>query len=140
MEEADILCERIGFMTHGKLRCLGPAQLLKKFHGNGYSLELHQLSNQKEKQQYLTEFIKSILPNAVCEEQNQNIMKFKVAFDDVILSEVYQKLEQGKEKLELSYWGISQPSLQDAFLKIVEKYDQFESLNMQETCESKIKN
>ena len=36
MEEAEALCNRIGIMVGGRLRCLGPAQHLKNKFGRGY--------------------------------------------------------------------------------------------------------
>eukprot|EP00343_Euplotes_focardii_P012019 CAMPEP_0205834014 /NCGR_PEP_ID=MMETSP0206-20130828/50457_1 /ASSEMBLY_ACC=CAM_ASM_000279 /TAXON_ID=36767 /ORGANISM="Euplotes focardii, Strain TN1" /LENGTH=334 /DNA_ID=CAMNT_0053140841 /DNA_START=697 /DNA_END=1698 /DNA_ORIENTATION=+ len=38
MEEADVLCNRIGIMTDGMLRCLGPQVRLKTLYGGGYHL------------------------------------------------------------------------------------------------------
>ena len=38
MEEADVLCTRIGIVTKGQLRCIGPQTKLKSQYGSGYSL------------------------------------------------------------------------------------------------------
>jgi len=40
MEEADALCDRIGIMVMGRLRCVGTPQHLKSRYGDGYALEL----------------------------------------------------------------------------------------------------
>ena len=40
MAEADAICQRIGIMVNGSLRCLGSSQELKSEHGGGYILEL----------------------------------------------------------------------------------------------------
>ena len=40
MEEADALCNRIGIMVKGGLRCLGTSQHLKNKYGGGYMLEI----------------------------------------------------------------------------------------------------
>jgi ABC-type multidrug transport system ATPase subunit len=38
MEEADVLCNRIGIVTDGTLRCIGPQVRLKTLYGGGYHL------------------------------------------------------------------------------------------------------
>lgn len=38
MEEADVLCNRIGIVTDGMLRCIGPQVRLKTLYGGGYHL------------------------------------------------------------------------------------------------------
>ena len=38
MEEADVLCNRIGIVTDGVLRCIGPQVRLKTIYGGGYHL------------------------------------------------------------------------------------------------------
>ena len=38
MEEADVLCHRIGIVNEGALRCVGPQQRLKSLYGGGYRL------------------------------------------------------------------------------------------------------
>lgn len=40
MEEADALCDRVGILVGGCLKCLGSAQHIKSKYGNGYQLEL----------------------------------------------------------------------------------------------------
>jgi ABC-type multidrug transport system ATPase subunit len=40
MVEADNLCDRVGVLVNGSLRCLGPSSYLKKTYGAGYQLEL----------------------------------------------------------------------------------------------------
>ena len=38
MEEADVLCNRIGIVSEGILRCVGPQVRLKSLYGGGYHL------------------------------------------------------------------------------------------------------
>ena len=40
MDEADILGDRIGIMTKGKITCLGSSLFLKKKFGAGYNLTM----------------------------------------------------------------------------------------------------
>ena len=38
MEEADVLCNRIGIVSDGILRCVAPQVRLKSIYGGGYHL------------------------------------------------------------------------------------------------------
>ena len=53
MEEADVLCSRIGIVNDGILRCIGPQQRLKSLYGGGYHLfiNLHKENLELEKTQ-----------------------------------------------------------------------------------------
>lgn len=46
MEEADVLCNRIGIVSNGVLRCIGTQNRLKNLYGGGYHLFV---SSQKAK-------------------------------------------------------------------------------------------
>jgi ABC-type multidrug transport system ATPase subunit len=41
MEEADVLCTRIGIITNGTLRCVGPQVRLKSLYGRGYHIYIN---------------------------------------------------------------------------------------------------
>jgi len=41
MEEADVLCNRIGIFKDGGLKCVGPQTRLKKLYGDGYYLNIN---------------------------------------------------------------------------------------------------
>ena len=41
MDEADLLCDRIGIMDEGRLKCLGSAEYLKMKYSQGYTLTLN---------------------------------------------------------------------------------------------------
>lgn len=40
MEECEALCDRLGIMVAGQLKCLGPIQYLKEKFGKGYNIQL----------------------------------------------------------------------------------------------------
>lgn len=41
MEECEAVCDRLGIMVGGRLRCIGTSQHLKEKFGGGYSVEVH---------------------------------------------------------------------------------------------------
>ena len=40
MEECEAVCDRLGIMVGGRLRCIGTSQHLKAVFGGGYSIEV----------------------------------------------------------------------------------------------------
>jgi ABC-type multidrug transport system ATPase subunit len=42
MEEADVLCTRIGIVCNGVLQCIGTQNRLKSLYGGGYHLFINQ--------------------------------------------------------------------------------------------------
>ena len=57
LEEADALCDSIGIMVNGELKCLGSAQHLKSKYGQGYFMELHTFDSQEYRTKYLYNII-----------------------------------------------------------------------------------
>jgi len=60
MEEAEVLCHRIGIMSHGTLRCCATPLRLKELYGSGFRLSY---SNNPEKYKELKEYVHRILPS-----------------------------------------------------------------------------
>ena len=49
MDEADVLSDRIGIMTHGQLSCLGTSMFLKKKFGVGYNMTMIKANPEENK-------------------------------------------------------------------------------------------
>jgi ABC-type multidrug transport system ATPase subunit len=64
MEEADILCDRIGIMDHGDLQCVGRAHQLKSRYGAGYTLVLTTSKQTPEGVEACVDFIQKMCPSA----------------------------------------------------------------------------
>lgn len=65
MEEADVLCNRIGIVNNGVLMCLGTQTRLKQLYGGGYHLFVNCSRTQAEvDSRKVGEFIKKVLPGA----------------------------------------------------------------------------
>jgi len=79
MEEADVLCNRIGIMCRGRLRCVGTSLHLKNKFGQGFNLGINFTES---KRNTATEYIKNILPQA----------KLHVEFKGNIMYEIEKKI------------------------------------------------
>ena len=60
MEECEALCQRIGIMVGGRLRCLGSSQHLKTRFGKGFQLEARVAA----------------IPQEVCNLQRSNVVRW----------------------------------------------------------------
>jgi ABC-type multidrug transport system ATPase subunit len=128
MEEADVLCNRIGIMTSGVLRCVGSTLHLKNKYGGGYHLFMNckkdneNIEKFHEIQDNVKRYVGQILPNATLSEDNNGNFTFKVPLGFKV-SELFDQVESQKDRLGISDWGISLCTLEDVFLSVVKKCD-----------------
>jgi energy-coupling factor transporter ATP-binding protein EcfA2 len=76
MEEADALCERIGIMATGRLRCVGSNQHLKNKFGNGYRVELTVCDAPAAKG-----FMQDLMPSAQVEDAVNGTLVYQVPYN-----------------------------------------------------------
>lgn len=76
----------------------------------------------------MKEYLKKILPKSnLVQEFNGNFI-YQVPLENLVVSELFQQIEQVKERFQISGmsnievdWGISQATLEDVFMRIVEE-------------------
>merc|ERR1711871_1790790 len=107
MEEADNLCDRLAVMSHGKLQCIGTSLTLKRRYGIGYTFSV-MVSRDKLIGKYaawsdedatsvpllLRDFLKKIFPQSKVLSYFNGKIKLEVPREDVVLSTVFEKLEE----------------------------------------------
>lgn len=120
MEEADVLCSRIGIVNHGVLTCLGTQTRLKQLYGGGYHLFVNCDRSNEKKQFEVISFIKKVLPNTVLLRRFNGQMVYQVSIEGFSAETLFQEMESNKERLRITDWGISQCSLEDVFTRICE--------------------
>jgi len=116
MEEADILCTRIGIMSKGSLRCVGSNLHLKNKYGQGFTIKFNISGYKEDTAQSL---ISSILPTATLIEAIGGSLTYQVARKDLIVSKLFATMMLTSENSGILDWGISQTTLEDVFLNIV---------------------
>lgn len=121
MEEADVLCSRIGIINQGVLRCIGRQTTLKSQYGGGYHLFLNCLRENDSSLQSVKSFIKDLLPESTLTSEFLNNLAYQVPISKHKLSYIFQEIERNKLKMGIEDWGISQSSLEDVFLKVIEE-------------------
>ena len=123
MEEAEVLCDRLGIMSHGQLLCIGNAAELKRRYGKGYNLFLGVDVSKSPEEKEVVAFVQSELPSAVLlQEPIGGMFKFEVDRKDVTLSRVFAQMKRAKESINLKHWGITETTLEEVFIKLAHDY------------------
>jgi len=138
MDEADLLCDRIGIMSRGRLVSLGNQQYLKSRYGNGYSLTL---TVDSKREMMAREFIQSLYPNARLEGNFAGMLSYLVPFQDIDLATLFERMSKESARYGIKEWGVNQTSLEAVFLSIVQRdepKDGDEGEQAAETSETKL--
>ncbi|KAI3807454.1 hypothetical protein L1987_23382 [Smallanthus sonchifolius] len=127
MEEADILSDRIGIMTKGRLRCIGNSIRLKSRFGTGYIANISFSGTTVDApHEEVKMFFKDrldVLPN----EENKSFLTFVIPHDkEGLLTNFFEELENREEEFGISDIQLSLTTLEEVFLNIA-KQAEFES-------------
>ncbi|CAG8582372.1 8531_t:CDS:2, partial [Racocetra fulgida] len=121
MEEAEVLCNRIGIMAKGTLRCLGPQLRLKEIYGRGFKLSF---SCKAKNFDVATEFIESLLPaNAKKLDSFVTNVSYEFETENGLIAKLFREIEAHKNEYGIDDWGLSQTTLEEVFLKIIGEAD-----------------
>jgi len=128
MDEADFLGDNIGIMQNGNLLCMGSPMFLKNNFGSGYNLTLVKQDDAE------TELIHSFIEKNIGEAPIINDTRREVSFQlKQELIDRFQGLlnavDQNKEQLRISSYGVSITSLEDVFLRIQKSEEMNEKMN-----------
>ncbi|PVU87965.1 hypothetical protein BB561_006096 [Smittium simulii] len=117
MEEAEVLCSRIGIMADGIMRCIGSDLRLKQLYGSGFLVSI------ACPQKFLPgakEFIESILPsNAKKVDNFINAASWEFKPEPEFITHLYKIISSKAKDFHIVDWGINQTSLDEVFLRII---------------------
>ncbi|PVU96703.1 hypothetical protein BB561_001027 [Smittium simulii] len=117
MEEAEVLCGRIGIMSHGTMRCIGSNLRLKQLYGSGFLVSV------ACPQKFLPgakAFIESLLPsNAKILDNFINAASWEFKPEPEFIPHLYRIISSKAKDFHIVDWGISQTSLDEVFLRII---------------------
>jgi len=117
LEEAEVLCDRVGIMTRGLMRTLGtPAHLRMQF-DQGYKFML--AVDAAEHEAPANAFVQELLPGTALRDSINGVVTFDVPKAGVVMSRLFAEMEQNKARLHVKDWGLSHTTLEEVFLKIV---------------------
>lgn len=105
MEEAEILCSRIGIVAHGQLKCLGSPLHLKNKFADGYKLNVN---FDKKDQQVVDEGMKKLFPGIREVASFTGTKEYRVQIPHGQVSEVFALMESRSAEYKINDWSISQ--------------------------------
>jgi ABC-type multidrug transport system ATPase subunit len=121
MEECEALCQRIGIMVGGRMRCLGTASHLKERYGYGYQLDVNTGVHPTDK---VLAFVHERFPGAkILERQQQNI-KFRVPRQGTTLADLFEMIESNKARLDVSEYSVSETTLEQIFIHFARQQEE----------------
>jgi ATP-binding cassette, subfamily A (ABC1), member 5 len=123
MEEAEALCQRIGILIKGELKCVGSSQHLKDKYMNSYTLEVRiNRLNDTQFKQFIEEkfFGKAELVEYFSDRYIYNLSKESMKS----LSYSFSQLEQAKLDNIIVEYDFSQSTLEQVFIKFAKLQEQ----------------
>ena len=121
MEEAEALCQRIGIMAKGTLRCLAEQTRLKELYGNGFKIFANsEISNTPA----VAKFIESLLPNGwkLIDKFATNI-SYEFPAEKGALAKLFKAIEEKKKDVGILDYGVGQTTLEEVFVKLISEAD-----------------
>jgi len=120
LEEADVLSDKIGIMSQGKLKCIGTSMHLKNKFGSGYRLSINYVQQNEEQ---VDQFIHNLCNNnCVINSRFAGNMVYdlpKSMFVDISISDFMAELENGRLGVGINDWAFAQTTLEDVFMNII---------------------
>mmetsp|Transcript_46309 Transcript_46309/g.83692 ORF Transcript_46309/g.83692 Transcript_46309/m.83692 type:complete len:836 (+) Transcript_46309:71-2578(+) len=120
LEEAEALCSYMVILRKGVVAAEGSTQQLKDEWGTGYMLNID--SNPGEEALAMN-FVASLLyaeNRKPIKVTPQGQMTFKLMVEEEALGHLIIAISKGKESNGIKRWGISQASLEDAYVRIIQ--------------------
>ncbi|KAI8361481.1 P-loop containing nucleoside triphosphate hydrolase protein [Mortierella sp. GBAus27b] len=121
MEEAEVLCSKIGIMAKGTLRCIGNQIRLKELYGRGFKITFASKSENTER---ASRYISSLLP-AGAKKLDAFVTSESWEFESQpgLIQRLFEEIEAHKHEHGIDDWGLSQTTLEEVFLRIVQEED-----------------
>ncbi|KAJ3012755.1 UNVERIFIED_CONTAM: hypothetical protein HDU68_001040 [Siphonaria sp. JEL0065] len=122
MEEAETLCQRIGIMAKGSLRCIAPPLRLKELYGKGFKLAFHSLAEDTER---ACAFVETVLPigwKKVDAFSTNTAYEFPASSANA-MPDLFEIMEKEKLANGIAEWSISQTTLEEVFVHLISDDD-----------------
>ncbi|XP_062116464.1 ABC transporter A family member 7-like [Humulus lupulus] len=115
MEEAEVLCDRLGIFVDGSLQCIGNPKELKGRYGGSYVFTMTTSSNHEQEVESL---VRQLSPNANKIYHLSGTQKFELPKHEVRIADVFQAVQNAKSRFTVFAWGLADTTLEDVFIKV----------------------
>ncbi|GFY44550.1 ATP-binding cassette sub-family A member 3 [Trichonephila inaurata madagascariensis] len=122
MEEADILGDRIAIMAEGEVQCCGSPMFLKQKFGTGY--HLHVVKDSHFDIENLFSLLKRYIPDVKIGKELEKEISFSLSSNTGSgFGEMFEELENRKQKLGVTSFGVTITTMEDVFLNVANLSD-----------------
>ena len=124
MEEADTLCNEIGIICTGKMRCYGNSLSLKSEFTSGVKLQIV-LKAKYESEEHFEQFLTFLSDRGLAlhlESQFKTTLNLVIDDRNTKMSSIFEVMTDEGIQAKIEDWSISLGSLEDVFLNVVKKY------------------
>ncbi|KAG6529388.1 hypothetical protein ZIOFF_011586 [Zingiber officinale] len=115
MEEAEVLCDRLGIFVDGSFQCIGNPKELKARYGGSYVFTMTTSANEEEEVEGL---VRQLSPNANKIYHISGTQKFELPKQEIRISDVFRAVGIAKSKFTIHAWGLADTTLEDVFIKV----------------------
>lgn len=120
MEEAAVLCDRLGIFVDGELVCIGSPNELTSRYGGFFVFTI----TVKEGNQHLIgPFVQDMCPTARLTYSVAGTEKYEFPIKDITLDRVFDAMQHKTKELNIVDWGISNATLEEVFIKFAKEHD-----------------
>ncbi|XP_008580998.1 PREDICTED: ATP-binding cassette sub-family A member 13-like, partial [Galeopterus variegatus] len=127
LDEAEMLSDRVAVLQQGRLRCCGPPFCLKEAYGQGLSLTLTKQASVLEASDQkdiacVTSLIQIYVPQAFLKDSRRGELTYTIPkdTDKACFKGLFQALDQNLHQLHLTGYGISDTTLEEVFLMLLQ--------------------
>ncbi|XP_062199155.1 ABC transporter A family member 7-like [Phragmites australis] len=115
MEEAEVLCDRLGIFVDGSFHCLGNPKELKGRYGGTY---IFTMTTSPDQEQEVEQLVHQFSPSANKIYHLSGTQKFELPKQEVRIAQVFHAVENAKTHLTIHAWGLVDTTLEDVFIKV----------------------
>ncbi|CAD6219606.1 unnamed protein product [Miscanthus lutarioriparius] len=115
MEEAEVLCDRLGIFVDGDFQCLGNPKELKARYGGTY---IFTVTTPPEQEMEVEHLVRQFSPSANKIYHLSGTQKFELPKQEVKIAHVFYVVEKAKRQLTIHAWGLVDTTLEDVFIKV----------------------
>ncbi|KAG2425810.1 hypothetical protein HXX76_013435 [Chlamydomonas incerta] len=114
MEEAEILCDRLGIFVDGQLVCIGnPREITSRYAG----YLVFTLTVAPGHEGAAKAFVAHMSPNARLTYELGTTVKYELPTADVSLARVFDAMATAKTQMQVLDWGVANATLEEVFIK-----------------------
>eukprot|EP00252_Welwitschia_mirabilis_P007191 TRINITY_DN18340_c0_g1_i1.p1 TRINITY_DN18340_c0_g1~~TRINITY_DN18340_c0_g1_i1.p1 ORF type:complete len:520 (+),score=89.88 TRINITY_DN18340_c0_g1_i1:193-1560(+) len=115
MQEAEVLCDRVGIFADGRLQCIGTTGELKSRYGGLYVLTVTTSCNDEE---IVMKLVEGLSKNSKKVYSLSGTHKFELPKAEIKIADVFQMISHAKKIVSIHAWGLADTTLEDVFIKV----------------------